>query len=69
MALGYQACLFGYKVAYFGLQKLFERIDMARIEAVLLKFFDKMAQTDLLIIDDFGMKTLGTTTLGLLRNH
>lgn len=57
-ALGYQACLFGYKVAYFGMQKLFERIDMARIESVLPKFFDKMAQTDLLIIDDFGMKTL-----------
>jgi DNA replication protein DnaC len=57
-ALGYQACLFGYKVAYFGMQKLFEKIDMARIESVLPKFFDKMAQTDLLIIDDFGMKTL-----------
>jgi DNA replication protein DnaC len=57
-ALGYQACLFGYKVAYFGMQKLFEKIDMARIESILPKFFDKMAQTDLLIIDDFGMKTL-----------
>lgn len=57
-ALGYQACLSGYKTAYFGMQKLFEKIDMCRIDATLPKFFDKMAATDLLILDDFGMKVL-----------
>jgi DNA replication protein DnaC len=29
---------------------------LARIETSLPKLFDKMAQTDLLILDDFGMK-------------
>jgi DNA replication protein DnaC len=57
-ALGYQACLMGFHVAYFNLQKLFEQITIARIEASLPKFFDKLAQTDLLIVDDFGMKVL-----------
>lgn len=57
-ALGYQACLSGFKVAYFNMHKLFERITMARIEATLPKFFDKMAQTDLLILDDFAMKVM-----------
>jgi DNA replication protein DnaC len=57
-ALGYQACLLGFHVAYFNMQKLFEQITIARIEASLPKFFDKLAQTDLLIIDDFGMKVL-----------
>ena len=57
-ALAYQACLSGFHVAYFNLQKLFEKIAVARIEAVLPKFFDKLAQTDLLVIDDFGMKVL-----------
>ncbi|MEA4841326.1 MAG: IS21 family transposase [Bacteroidales bacterium] len=57
-ALGYQACLSGYKVAYFNMQKLFEHITMARIESSLPKFFDRMAQTDLLILDDFGMNVL-----------
>lgn len=57
-ALGYQACLSGYKTAYFGIQKLFEKIDMCRIDSTLPKFFDKMANTDLLIMDDFGMKVL-----------
>lgn len=57
-ALGYQACLCGYKVAYFNIHKLFERITMARIESALPRFFDKMAQTDLIVLDDFGMKIL-----------
>jgi DNA replication protein DnaC len=57
-ALAYQACLSGFHVAYFNMQKLFEKITMARIEAELPKFFDKLAQTDLLLIDDFGVKTL-----------
>lgn len=57
-SLGYQACLSGYRVAYFNMQKLFEHITMARIETSLPKFFDRMAQTDLLILDDFGMKVL-----------
>ena len=57
-ALGHQACLHGFKTAYYGMQKLFERIDMARIEGTLPKFFDRTAATDLLIIDDFGVKVL-----------
>ena len=57
-ALGYQACLLGFHVAYFNMQKFFEQISIARIEASLPKFFDKLAQTDLLIMDDFGMKVL-----------
>jgi DNA replication protein DnaC len=57
-ALGYHACLNGFHVAYFNLQKLFEQITLARIAATLPKFFDRMASLDLLIIDDFGMKCL-----------
>ena len=57
-ALGYHCCLSGFHVRYFNMQKLFEHITMARIETSLPKFFDKMAQTDLLILDDFGMKVL-----------
>lgn len=57
-ALGYQACLSGFRVAYFNMHKLFERITMARIEVNLPRFFDKMAQTDLLILDDFAMNVM-----------
>lgn len=57
-ALGYHACLMGFKVAYFNIQKLFEKITMHRIEATLPTFFEKMARMDLLIIDDFGVKVM-----------
>ena len=57
-AFGHQACMNGLKVAYFNLYRLFEEIAMARVASTLHRFFTKLAQTDLLIIDDFGMKLL-----------
>lgn len=57
-ALGYQACLFGDRVRYFNMNKLLKAMQMSRVEAKATKFFDRMADTDLLIIEDFGMKVL-----------
>ncbi len=57
-ALGHQACIQGYKVAYFNTQKLMLKIKMARLEGTIYKFFEKLAKTDLLIIDDFGLTHL-----------
>lgn len=54
-ALGNRACMQGYKVAYFNLQKLLIKIKMARVEGTNLRFFEKIAKTDLLILDDFGL--------------
>ena len=36
----------------------FEEITLARVSSSLHRFFDRLAQTDLLILDDFGMKVL-----------
>ena len=57
-ALGNRACMQGYKVAYFNLQKLLIKIKMARVEGSILKFFDKLAKIYLLILDDFGLTHL-----------
>ena len=57
-ALGYQACLMGYRVQYYNMSKLMEAVKMARIEACVPKFFERMAEADLVIIDDFGMRKL-----------
>jgi DNA replication protein DnaC len=54
-ALGAQACAQGYSVAYFNMQKLMVKTRMARIEGTILKFFEKLAKTGLLILDDFGL--------------
>jgi DNA replication protein DnaC len=57
-ALGAQACAQGYSVAYFNMQKLMVRTRMARIEGTILKFFEKLAKTGLLIMDDLGLTHL-----------
>lgn len=57
-ALGHQACIQGYKVAYFNTQKLMLKTKMARLEGTIYKFFEKLAKTNLLIFDDFGLTHL-----------
>lgn len=57
-ALGHQACILGFKAAYFNTQKLMLKTKMARLEGTVMKFFDKLAKTDLLIMDDFGLTHL-----------
>ena len=57
-ALGHQACAQGYKVVYNSLQKILLKAKMSRAEGTILKFFDTIAKSDLLILDDFGLTHL-----------
>jgi DNA replication protein DnaC len=57
-ALGNRACYQGYKVIYYSMQKLLTKLRLARMEGTAVKMLLKIQKTDLLIIDDFGMKTL-----------
>lgn len=57
-AFGHHACAQGKKVLYFNTQKLLIKTKMSRLEGTIIKFFEKIAKTDLLIIDDFGLKRL-----------
>lgn len=57
-ALGHHACQQGYKVAYFNVQKLLMQTKMAKIDGTIIKLFDKLSKTNLLIIDDFGITHL-----------
>lgn len=57
-ALGHQACAQGYKVAYYNVQKLLLKTKMSRLDGSIYKFFEKVAKTDLLILDDFGLTHL-----------
>ena len=42
-------------VSYYNTQKLLMQAKMARLDGSILKFFDKLAKTSLLILDDFGL--------------
>ena len=57
-ALGHQACRQNFSVAYHNMQKLLVKLKLARVDGSILKLFDKLAKTDLLIIDDFGLTAL-----------
>jgi DNA replication protein DnaC len=57
-ALGHQACAQGYKVAYYNMQKLLLKTKISRIEGTIMKFFENISKTDLLILDDFGLTHL-----------
>ena len=57
-ALGHRACLLGFKAAYFNTQKLMLQTKMSRLEGTAIKFLDRIAKTDLLILNDFGLTHL-----------
>jgi DNA replication protein DnaC len=57
-ALGHHACAQGHKVAYFNTQKLMMKFKMSRVEGTIIKLFETLSKTSLLILDDFGLTHL-----------
>ena len=57
-ALGHQACMLGYRTLYANTARLFSLLKMARADASYDKQIRKVAKTDLLILDDFGLHPL-----------
>ena len=57
-ALGERACRLNYKTMYFTMNKLAEALKLSRLEGREVNFFKKLANQDLLIIDDIGMSKI-----------
>lgn len=57
-ALGYQACIEGYKVSYFNTSKLFAKLKIAKADGSYLKELAKLERQDVIILDDFGLQAL-----------
>ncbi len=57
-AIGHQACMKGYRVLYFNIQKFFPQLRMLKADGSYLKQVNKIAKQDLLILDDFGLQPL-----------
>ena len=57
-ALGYQACIEGFRVLYFNTTKLFSKLKMAKADGSYLKELAKIQRHSLLILDDFGLQPL-----------
>lgn len=57
-AIGEYACRQGFTVCFTGITVLIEKWLMTRADGTYLKYRDKLIKTDLLIIDDMGLKKL-----------
>ena len=57
-ALGYQACIEGYRVMYFNTTKLFSKLKMAKADGSYLKVLAKIERQHLIVLDDFGLQPL-----------
>jgi DNA replication protein DnaC len=57
-ALGHQACLQGYKTTYLNMNRLIEKITLAKLDGSYLKMLNQMEKQQLVILDDFGLQQL-----------
>jgi len=57
-ALGYQACIEGYRVMYFNTAKLFAKLKMEKADGSYLKELSRIERQHLIIFDDFGLQPL-----------
>ena len=61
-AIGRQACRFGYKTIYFGINRFLERISSSKLDGTYIKLLNQIEKTHLLILDDFGISPLDAVT-------
>lgn len=57
-ALAHQACVQGYKTMYLGMNRLIEKICIARLDGSYLKLLNQLEKQTLIILDDFGLQAL-----------
>ena len=57
-AIGNHACRHGYTTTFMGVSVFIEKMLMARTDGTYLRLRDRLIKTDLLIIDDVGLKKL-----------
>lgn len=65
-ALGYQACLTGFKVLYANTARLMGMLKAAKAKGTILLELKKIERMDMLILDDFGLQPFDAQTRGLL---
>lgn len=57
-ALGHSACRHGFSARYYRFSRLLGDLALARADGSYAKLLDRLARTQLLILDDFGLATL-----------
>ncbi|MEO6548189.1 MAG: IS21-like element helper ATPase IstB [Ferruginibacter sp.] len=58
-ALGHQACLQGCKTTYLNMNRLIEKVTLAKLDGSYIKLLNHLEKQSLIILDDFGLQNLG----------
>lgn len=61
-AIGRQACANGIKTIYFGMNRLVEKITLAKLDGSYIKLLNQLEKIPLIIIDDFGLVPMDPNT-------
>ena len=61
-ALGRSACLLGFKTLYFSMNRFMDTVVQTRLDGTYLKWIKGIANQKLLILDDFGLKSIDADT-------
>jgi DNA replication protein DnaC len=59
-ALGYNACTKGYSTLYYRLSRLLHELTQARADGSYRQLLTRLAKSELLILDDWGLEVLQT---------
>jgi len=57
-ALGHQACIQGYRTTYLNMNRLIEKITLAKLDGTYIKYLNFLERQTLIILDDFGLQSL-----------
>ncbi len=57
-ALGHQACLQGHRTSYLNMNRLIEKITLAKLDGTYIKYLNFLERQPLIILDDFGLQSL-----------
>jgi DNA replication protein DnaC len=65
-AIGFQACIEGYKVRYSNTARLFTRLKISKVDGTYIKELQKLQKVNLLILDDFGLQAFDNNAREIL---
>lgn len=57
-ALGYHACMQGYKTTYLNMNRFIEKVTLAKLDGTFVKLLNHLERQTLIIFDDFGLQPL-----------
>ncbi len=60
-ALGNQACLMGHRTVYSSTSRLLSKLKLSKADGTYLRELRKLQNTDVLILDDFGLQAFDAT--------